>query len=249
MTRGLIPSRRAFGVSLLLGGLAAYIAGLAGVALEYAPWELPHEQTDMQWNTLADDGVVRASNYRKVGSESWILIQMGWYGTAPNPPYSEFIDRVPGWMHPTPGMISESEGLMVSTRITMIAGLPFRSIIGSYGNTPNVGGAVSKDYRTLLHLRQGKLMIPYGIKPDGFAANTVFYGSLFLTAPFIRRWHRLRHRRCMTCAYDLRDADPSGPCPECGAVPSISADGTHTQGHNLRRRHRNSRSPSSRSSD
>lgn len=59
--------------------------------------------------------------------------------------------------------------------------------------------------------------LPYGIRPLGFAASTLFWlavlaspGIVFRTA---RRVVRLRRGRCVGCGYDVKDL---ARCPECG---------------------------------
>ncbi len=64
--------------------------------------------------------------------------------------------------------------------------------------------------------------LPLEPLPLGLAANIAMYASvcwcLLYVASRIRVASRLRHRRCPTCAYDLRATLPTSPCPECGSL-------------------------------
>ena len=55
--------------------------------------------------------------------------------------------------------------------------------------------------------------------PAGLAANTGFFGGIFLLTyyalRYTRRFRRRRKGRCPNCAYDLK-SDFSTGCPECG---------------------------------
>lgn len=61
--------------------------------------------------------------------------------------------------------------------------------------------------------------VPKRVLAVGFVADTAFWGGLLwciIRGPgALRRWHRMKLRRCMRCGYQL--ATPAQPiCPECG---------------------------------
>lgn len=64
---------------------------------------------------------------------------------------------------------------------------------------------------------------PLPITPlaGGFAINSALWGLLlgllFLGPPWLKRLHRKRSDRCITCGYDLSGADHCR-CPECGVT-------------------------------
>lgn len=63
-------------------------------------------------------------------------------------------------------------------------------------------------------------VLPLGIRPLGFAADTVLYANIWHCLIFFPALLRaaLRRRRglCAACAYDLTGIAPGAPCPECG---------------------------------
>lgn len=70
-------------------------------------------------------------------------------------------------------------------------------------------------------------LLPYRVRPIGFAINTLIYAILFASlrafAVRLRRSARRRRGLCESCSYSLAGIGEMVPCPECGqARPGFS---------------------------
>ena len=72
----------------------------------------------------------------------------------------------------------------------------------------------------------GKHPLPIGMIGNGLAANTAFYGAVWVVPvfgiPALRRWRRRRRGRCVGCGYELAGL---ATCPECGRIAGPLTDG------------------------
>ena len=84
----------------------------------------------------------------------------------------------------------------------------------------------SKDAPEWLSLSGDVPMLPTGVLPLGFAANSLLVAGLILAVvygpgPWLR-WARRRGGRCVGCGYD-RTGTSGVVCPECGEPPVAAA--------------------------
>ncbi len=111
------------------------------------------------------------------------------------------------------------------------AGVPFRCMIGHAGpvRASLLGerdGLIAVGESNLrvrsMSLSRFPLMLPYLPIWPGLLANTAICGGAWWALLFgpgvLKRWHRRRTGRCVTCGYDLRGLSgrSEGVCPECG---------------------------------